>query len=530
MNKKLRKLLRNPKLFFVDAVRKRFSPIAHNREKSANLALNSKPDMAVYNELVHFAANYPVNSLKYRDEALWPYIRHHLLVQLTAVSIGKRQARYLDPYRLQLGHPQSLSHGKRLEISKKYGVKFFDALETRTDLDFLFFTALNASEQVMLGEKIYYRVTDPLYEIAKSVGRAEKIELVKTNTPAIKKIPQYYHPANTVFTPEIFTSGYSNSVEIDVDFYRMAKRYMPSLVLEHESLKSLIDWELHTRDFYVQLLKKLNPKVVFFPAFHYYGPLISAARSLGIISVDIQHGIQVGYNPLYNDWSEMPPEGYAALPDYFFVWGEKERANIEKVFGGHRHRPVVIGNLWLRKQLREGGEIPESLASRIRSRRHAVLLAMQSQTEIPELFREIIKASPPDFLWVVRHHPKGKKYKPSDFGSSNVLIAPEVDHALLIPLLKHVDATLSEGSTVAVEGHSMGVPAFITSETGRENYRDEISQGDFYYVEDPKSFFDQFAAHQEERGANTPSLVEVDVAAVLRDLVRNGKALESEAL
>lgn len=477
------------------------------------------PDVKVYNQIVNFAFNFPVNSIKYNNEYIWPYIRHHLLVQLTAVSIGNRKAAEINPFRLQLGNPDDFDLDRKRDLSKKYGFKFLEDMENEEPADFLFFTALNASEQIEIDSKIYYRIIDPLFEVASKIGSARKVEFIRNNSPAIKKTVRYFHRPTFIFSPHIVRSGYMQDINIKSSIQTYFKRYLPSIQFDRQKLDKLIEWEMHTRDFCLDLLQRLKPKVIFVPSFHYYAPMISAARELGIVSVDVQHGIQVGYNPLYNEWSEIPREGYQSIPNYFFVWGEKESENIENVFGPHS-APKIIGNLWLQKQIGMSVKLSSSLEAAVGGGKIVVLIAMQSQTVVPQLFKDIIEGAGKDFLWLVRMHPKGKKYSASDFSnSSNVIVSQEIDKLPIIPLLNRVQITLSEGSTIAVEGHSIGAAAFITSETGKMNYEKEISENEFFFIEDVAGFLSAAEQVRERRGLETKEVIDRDVPGVLKEVL-----------
>lgn len=502
-----------------------------SKKSKKKTPLLTAPDIQVYRQLVNFAFNFPVNSITYSGEHIWPYIRHHLLVQLTAVSIGNKKAREINPYRLQLGNPEEFDIDRKRELASKYGFNFLEDFKDAEPVDFLFFTALNASEQIEIGQQIYYRVSDPLYEIACEVGRARKVELIRNNSPAIKKTPHYLHRPAFIFSPHIVRTGYTQCIQLKDTIQNYFERYLTALNYDREALLKLIEWELHTRDFCLDLLKTLKPKAIFVPSFHYYAPMISAARELGIVSVDIQHGIQVGYNPLYNDWSEIPAEGYKCLPDYFFVWSEKERQNIVNVFGPHSS-PKVIGNLWLEKQLGLDVEFSPALETAIANRKKVVLLAMQSQTAVPPLFKQLIAGAGDDFVWLVRMHPKGKKYKAADFSrtANNVIVSEELDKIPLVPLLNRVDITLSEGSTIAVEGDALGVAAFITSETGRLNYKNEIEAGQFYYIEDVRGFLEAADSLGEKRRSPAETILDKDVRAILREIISLDSRIDGEEL
>lgn len=477
------------------------------------------PDVNIYRQLVNFAFNFPVNTIKHGDEHLWPYIRHHLLVQLTAVSIGNKKAAEINPFRLQLGNPDEFDLDRKREIAGRYGINFLADLSDQPPVDFLFFTAVNASEQIELDSKVYYRITDPLYELASQVGTARKVELIRNNSPALRKIPRYFHMPTFVFSPHIIRSGYIQDVYIKDSIRNYFNRYLPAIQYDRQKLNKLIEWEMHTRDFCLDLLRALKPKAIFVPSFHYYAPMISAARELGIVSVDVQHGIQVGYNPLYNDWSEMPVEGYKCLPDYFFVWGDKEKQNIDTVFGPHSS-PRVVGNLWLEKQLSLDIAFSAGLDAAISGHKRTVLLAMQSQTAVPQLFRDLIAGSGNDFLWIIRMHPKGKRYKASDFAQNtrNIIVSDEVNTLPLVPLLNRVDITLSEGSTIAVEGNALGVTAFIASETGKLNYKKEIEEGEFHYIESLQDFLVAAESVENKPRRRGEALSNADTSAILREV------------
>jgi predicted glycosyltransferase len=127
-------------------------------------------------------------------------------------------------------------------------------------------------------------------------------------------------------------------------------------------------------------------------------------------------------------------------------------------------------------------------------------------------------------------HPKGKKYRRSDFGGAkNVLISSEIDTLPLLPLLQRVDFTLSEGSTIAVEGHTLGVPALIASQTGRLNYVREIEEGRFFYIENATDF-DTIMMSVERYKDSFAKAPDIDVRAVLADLRRRHASSQMEVV
>lgn len=444
-------------------------------------------------ELTEFTRNFDVNTLKYDNEYLWPYLRSHLWVQLYLLGFGKDASR-LIPHRLQLGTKDNIKNYVRGLIKNKVGALEIDELEEDVNgIDFLFLTVLNAAEQVELEDgSIYYHITDPIYEEAMQLGKAKKIELIKVNSPAIEKCANYKHQPTFLLPPKIRRVGYSDSVSVDKHFFDVAKRMLPSLEFTEQSIMNTIDWELHTRDYCLDILKKIKPKILFFNGFHYHAPWISAANQLGIITVDVQHGIQVGWNPLYNNWYELPKEeGYQAIPDYFWVWGEKEFNSIKKVFASSKHQPIIGGFPWLSRQLDYMPPLKDSVKAELEKYNKIFLVILQNQKEVPVEYLDIIESSGDGVAWIIRHHPKGNKFKKSDFskdGLENIYISEYFDKISLARLFEVVDVCISAGSTVALEADHFGVRNIIFTEEGKNNYIEEIQNGDFDFASNADEF------------------------------------------
>lgn len=539
---KLTKFIKTPKRFFYDAWKKEFEP-KRPVSKSTNLVAPkigpsqlgaSRPiqpavkklNKAIFNQIADFSHSYSVNSIKVDDEYIWPYLRSHLWVNINYFSVsGNPRYKTINPFGIQVGHRNNLPYLKRKDLSEKYGIFEIEELEEpklqSEEIDFLFVTSLNAAEQVVLdNNKIYNRISDPLLEEAKKIGTAKRLEMVKVNTPALKKVKRYLHKPLLIFSPNINKSGFFEKLVLHRFFYRMFLNKIPSQIINEKVMHELVDWEMHSRDYYIEILEKVQPKVIILNGFHYYAPLISAADSLGIVTVDVQHGLQVGWNPLYNSWDEMPRKGYQALPDFFAVWGKKEYENIKDTFEGEKHEPIVLGNLWVQRQKHEQKNMSSKFRKKINKYKVKILLAMQNQGEIPDLFREIIEQSADDTIWIIRHHPKGNKFKPQNFSTknkNNILLSDEIDAASWSQLFPHIDVTISEGSAVALEADYFGSYNVITSPEGRDNYQKEIDDGCFYYVEyDPDEFFDILnSLDLSDKTPKANAFEEVDVEKVL---------------
>lgn len=478
-------------------------------------------------ELMVVIARCDVNNLKLGSEYLWPYLRQRMWVQLYAAGNGRDAKKNMAPDSMQLGRKQDIPYAFRLRAREEYNaVEIADlTVEPGQSPDFLFLTVPNASEQVTLDSgAIYHRITDPIYEIACKVGNAKKIEILKVKTKALDKSKLYYHPVQHILSPMVTKQGYHQGVEYPKGFLRTLQKKAPSLTYDQKILDQFFDWEMHTRDYYIEILRKFSPKALFMNGFHYQTPLISAAHHLGIATVDIQHGIQVGWNPLYNKWPELPKEGYQGLVDYFFVWGIKEFTSIKKVFKSENHTPVIVGFPWLKRQLELSEPLKPEYVEKFSRYKARIILILQNQVTFPDMFRELLENSPDDCLWIIRHHPKGRRFKAADFrlkNPDNVMFSDYFDNIVLAQLFKHTDIAISEGSTVASEADYAGLYNFIFGVKGKENYVEEIKNGHFFALDNSKQFFTHLRRLDlSARKARANLYLDMDIEKTLKQMLK----------
>ncbi|MEQ1956684.1 hypothetical protein [Mesorhizobium sp. CN2-181] len=504
-------------------VRRLLSLISLRTQKSGEKTLES-----YFEDLTHFASKANVNELKLGDEYLWPHFRQRLWVQLYGLGRGKRSKAIMPPEIMQRGRLEDVPLATRSQLKEQY--KALDIDEMRPEeykVDFLFMVVTNASEQVLLPDgRYYHRVSDPFYEIAAEVGSVLKMEMLRVKSPHLDRSFSYYHKVQYVMAPVPSPRQDHLRMSYPVGLLKRLNRRIPSLHYTHPIFRRFINWEMHTRDYYIQLLQRVNPRFVLLNGFHYHSPLISAAHHLGIQTVDIQHGIQVGYNPLYNNWEEMPPEGYQAVVDKFFVWGQKEADSIKKVFKGAKHSAVVTGFPWLARQLELTPSLDEQYKEKFSQHRVRILLVLQNQKDIPLIFKDLIRQSPADYLWIVRHHPKGKRFTLNDFAVTqhdNVLIGPYFDRIVLAQLFEYTDIAVSEGSTVAIEADYSGLYNFVFGDKGYKNYTREVDNGSFFHIKTAAGFFSKAAKLDlSVRRSRTGAYAKTDIKAMFQRLLGEG--------
>ena len=117
-------------------------------------------------------------------------------------------------------------------------------------------------------------------------------------------------------------------------------------------------------------------------------------------------------------------------------------------------------------------------------------MTLQRQKKFPEFLKELIVESSPDILWIVRSHPKGKKFKINEFEEfENVYISEFVNACPVNQLYSMVDYNVSEGSATVLDAMYCGVVSIITSKEGSKNYDKEIREKKVLTAYDKESFF-----------------------------------------
>ena len=444
----------------------------------------TKPLSDYLTPIINFKNNYPVNSIRIDGHFLWPMLRGELYVQAVIASARQKRNRGpFNPHQTQLCSPEYISYDMIEEYRRYRGMKSAADLPAKS-IDFLFFVNLNSVDLNETENGFYNRLTDPIYRAACKIGTAEKIEIIKASSPGVFKREKYVYPATAIVPEYVSETGNFNRAEYPNDLTARLNKSIPFMQFTSEQICTWVDWQIHMMNFFKRILEKYAPKVVFCHPYYYYAPLILAARQMGIRVVDLQHGMMAGENTLsYDNWQEIPPEGYHALPDYFWVWGQQEYNRLWDVFDSgkpNRPRPIVGGYPWI--DMSQEISPPDAVSQLDRElarfpHKRKVLVTLQIFAELPPVIRELINRTQDEVLWIVRHHPKTRtKLSPKQFGS-NVHISDAADSIVLSSLFPKVDLHFSETSTSVIEADYFGVYNYICSEGGLANYGNYIKAG-----------------------------------------------------
>ncbi|CAK0762168.1 conserved hypothetical protein [Gammaproteobacteria bacterium] len=219
-----------------------------------------------------------------------------------------------------------------------------------------------------------------------------------------------------------------------------------------------------------------------------------ACAQLGVVSIDLQHGVLGDTNPAYGHWNRLPERGYEMIPAQFWCWSDEEKMIIDTWAGrsGNVHQAVVVGYPWLAMWLeREGPVRNVSVAAerRLAGMRGEVNILYTFQPiegfgyRVPEAVVQAIDESPPGWKWWIRLHPDMLH----DMDNCRQFLGGrcangrfEVEHATILPLpllLGYMQAHVTQWSSVVLEAMTFGVPSILLHPQGRDLFRQPIRLG-----------------------------------------------------
>jgi len=295
---------------------------------------------------------YDVNDLWYQGVRIWPYLRQHLVKNLTPAeasrwkkSIGQftsgltRVAQYVD---FELG-------GK----TSSYDTLDLNAPPHSKPVDNLFFSK-SSRAMSETAEGRYYGFLDTLavrISGTQSIAKLEAFEEATVSTqPRLVPTVYFQHPLRLLMDKKCFEEKVSGKwvgkirtrefIAEVVERYSIANFDVRILPLEHD-----LGRIKYLSNFYLEILNLYRPKRVFFT--HYAADLESfaiclAAKAAGIPSVEVMHGLIGRYCWPNTHWTKIPPGGYEMAPDFFWVWDEITKKDIEASTHPLENGPKVL--------------------------------------------------------------------------------------------------------------------------------------------------------------------------------------------
>ena len=227
-----------------------------------------------------------------------------------------------------------------------------------------------------------------------------------------------------------------------------------------------------------------KPKFIFYSSYTlpFKLGLNIESKNFGIKTIDVQHGKQGIYNPLYTNWNKVPVKNYEMLPDYFWTWNEISKKRIEQIDNS------TSSGL---KAVVSGYRFPANYEKN-QKKENYVLVTLQplvfQKTQFLQNFVVKCIKNNKNLKWIIKPHPKQnkrdiKKIK-KELNFKNTIVTTEDN---IFELFNKSCVHITEYSSTAFEALYFDVPTIFTSHIAKDEYSNEIDNGIFFYVDNYKS-------------------------------------------
>jgi hypothetical protein len=449
--------------------------------------------------LSEFEVSHPVETWKAYDWHVWPLLR--LSTGWHLYNSKADTKRKIEPRRDESTLGEKLK--ERMARVKRYICSVrADARALKTDTDMhvrpdrpehpvVILTVSN--RRILRGGRWYDIFSDPLSERLDSRGvKYSTWELGMPNTPRYRPSALISTQLDRALASGRYREPLAKPEWFDT-FAPWAEEYMPGFA-RWEDLRHSLETFHSTSKIYEDWMRRGKAQLMI--AVCWYSLRVMAAsvacRRAGVISVDLQHGLQDAGHYSYSGWDASPEGGYEMMPHYFWAWGRDNVHFLEECNGAFRKysRVRAGGNLWLNMWRNKSSNVfideSERVAQGTKSFRKRIVVTLQSTILDFDYLVRAISESPADWCWLVRLHPMMRektvelKRLFESTGHAGVCFDLAND-APLYALLRNADVHATSYSTSAMEALAFGVPTVITHENGLEAYGRYIEDGVMRY-------------------------------------------------
>lgn len=470
--------------------------------------MNRKELCDFFNEI---ETTFPVSKWKINELHIWPLLRIKLgFSDLNDIYRKPRNTQkpsksfhikdFIFPLLYKIKSIINLEESN--QISKKHNIN----ISPLNQIDILCMSP--AQHRSFVNRKMFNRFIDPIIDELKFDYNIFLLELnYGIYHTAINHNSEYCIPIEPILN-ENFSIFYDKNFKYDIqlerynEFYNLLIRNVPDLDLSSFKFRNIaqeleIERLIHTKNYFKELLIQKQVKLVVVTCYYAFDcmALLAASKELCIKTIDIQHGISDEFHFANGKWNNFPTDGFEMLPNYFWLWNEKESMHmIEwKEKSGGAPKRLIGGNpwleLWQKNKIELGEEITSiilKLKEKIKNKK-VIMYALETNPFIPQIIPnymlESIKDSPDDWFWLIRLHPGQLDEKNNIeklIGNLNLTKGFEISSATSLPLpavlmITEVNITLT--SSVVLEALYYNISSVVTHPDGKNIYKNEIANG-----------------------------------------------------
>ncbi len=432
-------------------------------------------------QLLDIEKQYPVEEWAVGGIQFWPVLKNHLFFHEFKEATSKRDTRGLvskviDKLSLRL---RSYSYRNSLKLK---------------EVTYVFSGA--ASHRVILNDKLINRYFDPMIDELSHQGTSTafvEYDLIGNND----KI----HSAS-VIRAGLLAESFRQRNKFESDWKRLlettsfdkfanqmqsvfptyAKNFQRKLT---NSINEILAW----KKLYLFLFDKMKPAYSFGLCYYsnqMYGMNL-AAKERGVVAIDMQHGTISRLHPGYS-FDNIPTEGYALLPNEFWLWDQSSFDYLESQFT----KPVRLrhsGNPWLSKLIDS-----KRNETTITTDKPLVLYTHQPLKPVLDGYLlELMVKTKSHYSWWLRLHPRTPESDRMEIidllTKFNLLNDVNLELANKLPLpqiLSSAAVHVSKYSGAVIEASLLGVPSLILEEVGVNSFQEIIASGNAIGVIDPQ--------------------------------------------
>lgn len=412
---------------------------------------------------------------------LWPFIRHKISYEYLNIK------QITIPRGVQLFRKVGLLIKGVAELT----VLFFHPV-FRISHEYLFLS--KATYRTFIGGESVDRFCDSLLELAGEDIRKKSIILESGSDMQYRK-PRFSPGTVTGIQGALYWIGIVAELKSKIfqsefelrNFVAFKNELSRSLgvpiTYPETTLRKQFNRVLVLADFFTWYLNRTSVRKVLLVCFHEeYGYALNiAAHRLGITSVDIQHGVEGKFHPVYSSYHHIPAEGFSLVPEKFWVWDKISFENIA-AWNHDKHKPFLGNNVWLKYCLLN--EIKTSVSLK----RPMILVSLQPlEDPLPDNLLLAIRETLDRYEWFLRMHPRQYSQKNElmqkleRFGLMNKVEMEKGSQEPLPVMLKLASVHVTLWSSVVFEAFDMGVPSIVIHPTGKLMYSTAEYDRDFVH-------------------------------------------------
>lgn len=433
---------------------------------------------SLFYELVKLEQSLDMERLMWRSLNLWPLFRQCCWLEYASQANNK----------LTVSPPSSAQKDK---CPLRFPVKLEVPQELKRNIKILFLSRPAYLVQTP-NRELFDRVIDPLIYALNGEVQYQKMYL-----SPFKYETALSYPAPVLYTSQVKTE--SNTFVLPQEILLKV-----SLALGINSL-ALLNRFRNSFSTFVKWFETGNALYETFPTTRqvylacWYIPdcmgITAALRLRGVHVVDVQHGKQGKFHPMYSGWTKATDSGYEMLPSRFWCWGTTSVENIIRSSSfGDSYRAFVGGLPWIDyyKKHFKWRAIEKPTSKRV------VLLTMQAKVylnpePIPTFVLKFLRAAEHNLKFIFKIHP-------NDIGAQSYI--NERLNGIPVESYEIIDASvpvydlfarsthhLTAFSSTCYEANLFGIPTMLFGEAAKELYDDEITSKVFSWTDDIGSDF-----------------------------------------